>query len=294
MLTPSEIAIDKPHAPRPSRRAWLACAALACANPAWAWSDRPKRTTTQLRVGGTGAAKVALQRLTSDWQREQGVELQVMPELGSTGGIAALLAGGIDVAMSNRPPRASDGAIQGLRVLEYARTPFALAVHHRLGVQELSLGEVAALFAEGAARFPNGARARPVLRSPSAGASDKMRALSPQIAIAYDRALLRRGMLHAATDTEAAELIEQVPGAFAGLTLAQLLQEGRPHVALHIDGRAPTLAHLASGRWPHGRLMYAIARADSPAVAHGLLDHLRSPRSRALLLAGGYLPWPPT
>lgn len=271
----------------PLRRALLSCAALAAAG-------RLQAQGKPLRVGGTGAGLAGLPRLLGTGGPGSALPgvagLHLLPEMGSTGGIAAVLAGHLDLALSNRPPRPEEGAERTLRSVEYARTPFVVAVHESLRLRSLGMVDLAGLFGELEARFPNGRRARPILRSPQAGASDMMRALSPRVASAYDNALQRRGMLRAATDPEAADLLDRVPGAFAGLTLAQLLVEQRPFVALAIDGRAPTLDNLLAGRWAHHRPLFAIARADGPAAAHRVVDHLASPAVRRELLATGHLP----
>jgi phosphate transport system substrate-binding protein len=275
----------------PLRRALLGGAVLACAGAALAQGER-------LRVGGTGAGLAGLPRLLdqggSAWGRPAGPpSIQLLPEMGSTGGIAALVERHIDLALTNRPPRPEEGGERSLRSIEYARTPFVVAVHQNLGLQALRMPELARLFGDGAALFPHGRRARPILRSPSAGASDMMRGLSPEVAAAYDQALQRRGMLRAATDPEAADLLDRVPGAFAGLTLAQLVLERRPFVALAIDGIAPTLGNLFSGRWAHHRPLYAVVRADGPAAAQRVIDHLGSTAVERELLATGHLPGRP-
>lgn len=79
------------------------------------------------RIGGTGSALGGMQLLADAFmQSHPGTEIAVLPSLGSGGGIKALRAGAIDIAVSSRPPKDTKRA-PGMVDLEYARTPFVFA-----------------------------------------------------------------------------------------------------------------------------------------------------------------------
>lgn len=244
-----------------------------------------------VRVGGTGSGVGGLRLVAEAFSRLQGAPaVEVMPAFGSAGGIAALIEGRIEIALSNRQPNAAESARAPFKTQEYARTPFVMAVHRNLGLQSLTGAQFAALYAEGAATFPNGQRARPVLRLPQEIDSRLVSALVPTAGLPHEAAQLRKGMLRAATDAEAAELLETVPGAFAASTLAQIESERRPFVALIIDGRTPTTAALGTGQYPHFKPLYAITRADAPAGATRFVDFLLSEAAQSVLAQHGHLP----
>lgn len=220
-----------------------------------------------------------------------GNKLEVLPALGSAGGISALIAGKLELALSNRPPNAKELAEDaGLKATEYARTPFVVAVHRDLGVTALSASALAALYADGTAAYPNGKRARPVMRLNESTDTGLLKSSSPEVAAAVALASVRRGMLNASTDSEAADMAEKVPGAFAVSTLAQIESERRPLVALAIDGKVPSSANLASGLYPYGKTLYLVAGAKANATAQQFIACVSSPAARKLLSAHRHLP----
>jgi phosphate transport system substrate-binding protein len=97
-------------------------------------------------------------------------------------------------------------------------------------------------------------------------------------------------MLRAATDTEAADFVEQVPGAFAATTLAQIASERRNLVALRIDGRAPSVEALAAGRYPFYKSLFIIHRVDAHVDVGQFVDFVLSETGQGILAAHGHLP----
>lgn len=267
--------------------AWVAlCGALFAL-----WVPNMVGASDVVRVGGTGSGVGGMRLVAEALARQPGpVAVEVLPAFGSAGGIAALIEGRLDVAVTNRLPNAAESARAGFKVQEYARTPFVMAVHRNLGLQAMTGAQFAALYAEGAAVYPNGQRARPVLRLPEEIDSKLVAALVPAAGPTHEAAQARKGMLRAATDAEAAELVDKVPGAFAASTLAQIESERRPFVALTIDGRAPTTAALASGQYPHFKPLYLITRANADARTARLVDFVLSDAGQSVLAAHGHLP----
>ena len=270
----------------PSRRRslLLATAALAfCVSPSRA------ALVGVVRVNGTGSGTGGMRVLGRAFMdAHPGVMVEVQPALGSSGGISALLAGQIDVAVSNRLPRDAERA--RLVAVEYARTPFVIAVSRDLGVKALSTEQLAGLYEAGAVTFPNGRRARPVLRTSDAADTELVKSMSPVVAAALAQAAQRRGMLDANTDTEAADLLESTPGAFGASTLALIESERRALVALTLDGKVPSVDHLASGAWPFFKHLYLITTTSPSAEAQAFAAFVQSATGRQLLRSHGHLP----
>ncbi len=249
------------------------------------------RAETRLRISGTGSGTGGMQILANTYMRAHpGVRIEVLPAIGSGGGIRAVIDGRLDLAVSNQPANDKETAQRPLQSLPYARTPFVVAAHRELGVRALSLDQLAGLYADGGASFPNGKRARPVLRLADATDTELLKAFGPQVRAAVERAMTRRGMLDAATDTECADLIERTPGAFGPATLAQIESEKRPLVALTIGGLEPTLANLASGRYPHQKRLVLVLPTQPAAAVQRFADYVQSPAARQLLAAAGHGP----
>ena len=274
-----------------ARRAVLGTWGALCGAMFALWLPNVAEASDALRVGGTGSGVGGMRLVAEALARQPGAPaVEVLPAFGSAGGIAALIEGRLDIAVTNRLPNAAESARAGFKVQEYARTPFVMAVHRNLGLQALTGAQFAALYAEGAAVYPNGQRARPVLRLPEEIDSKLVAALVPAAGPPHEAAQARKGMLRAATDAEAAEMVEKVPGAFAASTLAQIESERRPLVALTIDGRVPTTAALASGQYPHFKPLYLIVRANANVRTQRFVDFLLSDAGQTVLAAHGHLP----
>ena len=243
-----------------------------------------------LRINGTGSGTGGMQLLAEAYmQANPTLRVVVAPAIGSTGGIRALLDGKLDVALSNREPNEAERARAALTSVEYARTPFVVAVHKNVGIAALTGAQLAALFEPGAT-YPSGQRARPVLRSSDATDTKLFQSMAPGLVAAVDAAAARRGMLEAATDTEAADMVQQTAGAFAASTLALIATERRPFVALAIDGREPTVDSLALGRYPYHKRLFVITHKTPAQGVAAFMAFVRSPAAQALLRANGHLP----
>lgn len=244
-----------------------------------------------VRINGTGSGTGGMLRVAQAFmQAHPNVKVEVQPALGSSGGISALIAGQIELTVSNRQPKDSELAQLPMQSTEYARTPFVVAVSRDLGLTALSASQLAALFAEGAATYPNGKRARPVLRLSDATDTDLLKSFSPEVAAAVDAASKRRGMLSANTDNEAANLVEHTAGAFAVSTLALIESEKRPLTALTIDGRVPSVASLIDGSYPYYKSLWMIVGANAGAQTKLFAGFVQSAPGQAVLRACGHAP----
>lgn len=262
--------------------------ALCCA---LAWLAQGAFAQSVVRVSGTGSGTGGMRLLAQAFmQANPAVRIDVQPALGSSGGISAVMAGQIELAVSNRPAKPAELATMPLLSIEYARTPFVVAVHKDLGLSALTSVQLAALYAEGAATFPNGKRARPVLRRSDETDTQTLKSFAPEVAAAVDAAMTRRGMLTADTDSEAADLVERTAGAFAASTLAQIESERRPLIGLTIDGKTPTVAHVLDGSYPFHKPLYLIVNPQAALDTKRFAAFVQSAPGRALLRAHGHAP----
>jgi phosphate transport system substrate-binding protein len=272
----------------PPPRLWLRLAALAWllslglfVMPA-AWADT-------LRFGGTGSAIGTLKRLALAYQQiEPGFQLALVPNLGSSGGAKAVASGAIQLGAISRPLKPEEAAA-GLRAVAYGRTAFVLA-SSRAGLQGLSLREAADLIAGRQNRWPDGQPVRLVLRPPSDADSALLASFSPEVNAALALAQAREGMVLAMTDQEAVDAIERLPGGLGTASMSLLLSEQRRAQALALDGVAPTLAHVESGRYPFVKTMQLVLRADAPPAVTRFVTFIGSPAGRRVLAETGHVP----
>jgi len=264
------------------RRRWLAALPLAAA--ALRSAAQGRAAEPGLRVGGTGAGLGVLQRLAETLPPLRAT--QWVPSLGTGGGLKALAAGAIDVALSARH-LAEDERAKGLVARALFRTPVVWAAHAQVPVRRVSGAELAALYAGGTPAWRDGPPVRLVLRPPSDADTALARSLSPAMADAVPLAHNRAGVLHAATDGEASEAIERIPGSLGITTLGLLLAERRKVHVLALDGVEPGLATLANGRYPLAKTVYAVTRGTPAGAAADWLRALGGPEAAAALAALG-------
>lgn len=242
-----------------------------------------------LRITGTGT-DLGTFRLLGEAYRKLSPQtaIDVLPSLGSTGGIKAVLAGALEIGLSGRPLKPEEEA-GGAKARPYARTPLALVVAERSPLRSLSRKDLVGYYSGAIRRWPDGTPVRLVMRPATDVDTSELMALSPEVSEAVSGALSREGMIIAATDQEAADLLEQTPGAFGVTTLALVRAERRALRPLSLDGVEPTPANLASGRYPLVKTLYYVVGArPSPAVT-AFLDFLGTAAARQILEDTGHL-----
>ncbi len=185
------------------------------------------RAEEVLRVSGTGASLGTLRRLLGAFERANpGHRLQLLPSVGSSGAVAAVANGALDVGISARPLEPAEQAL-GLTALAYARTPLLFAVGPRTGVRGITTGELVRIYRGELKTWPNGERVRLVMRPRTDVDSALLRAISPEMAAAMDVAFTLEGLLLAVTNQECDEILSRTPGS------------NRPHVARRDHDRRP-------------------------------------------------------
>lgn len=244
-----------------------------------------------VRLGGTGSAIATMQRLGQAFQKvDPTFRLEIVPNLGSSGGVKALRQGATQLAAISRPLKAEEAA-SGLLAVDYGRTPFVLASTVP-GVKGLALREVAEIYAGRRTQWANGTPVRLVLRPATDGDNAQLASFSEDVRAALALAMGREGMVVAMTDQETVDAIERLPGGLGTASLALLTSERRRAVPLAIDGVEPSLENLANGRYLHAKTMMLVLRADATPATRRFVDFVSSEPGRKLLTELGHLPPP--
>lgn len=243
---------------------------------------------TLLRFGGTGSAIGTVAALAKAYKAvDPAFDLELVPNLGSSGGIKALQTSAIQIAAVSRPLKPAE-ADAGLTALAYGRTPFVV-VTTEPGQQGASREQLADLYAGRQAQWSAGRVVRIVLRPPSDGDSELLASFSPQIRAALTQANAREGMVVALTDQEAVDAVERLPGGLGTASLSLLISEQRRAKPLAIDGVEPTLANLAAGRYPYAKTMALVIRADASDSVRGFVKFVVSEQGRKVLHELGHI-----
>jgi phosphate transport system substrate-binding protein len=240
-----------------------------------------------LRAGGLGAVTRLLPVLAAGFAAKQASALEVIPSLGSSGGLRALAEGALDIAVSGRPLNAGE-LKQGMRVVLAMRTPFVMVTSHPKP-NGLNSAEIAEVFRAEKSTWADGSLIRVILRPKSDSDTPILGGMFPGMASALESARTRQDVTVAATDQDNADAAEQIPGSLTGSTLTQIKTEQRPLRLLSIDGVTPSLEALDSGAYPFSKTIYFILPAKNNPSAEAFVAFLRSPAGQAILHDGGNL-----
>ncbi|MGE5188907.1 MAG: PstS family phosphate ABC transporter substrate-binding protein [Gemmatimonadota bacterium] len=266
-------------------RGWAAAVvvALLAAGPGSA-------AAATIRISGTGGAVQTFRILARAFQKSRpDVAVAVLPNIGSSGGIRAVLAGKLDIGLSARPLNDAESG-RGIVARAYARTPMVFAAYRNVRTGGLTSTEVAEIYSGSRSRWEDGKRIRLVLRPPSDSDIPLLQSMSPAMSEAVAGALRREGMTVAMTDQDAADVIERVPGAFGAVTLAIVLSERRAIRIVALDGIVPSLRTMGDGSYPHAKTFYVVTKRGVPPAVRAFLDFVRSPEGAAILSENGQAP----
>lgn len=241
----------------------------------------------RLRIGGSGGALASLQQLAQAFQKNHAaVNIVIVPSLGSSGGIKAVLAGAIDLAAIGRSLKEAERA-QGAIATDYGRTPFVFATATRMNISAISLNELIGIYSGELQTWPDGRAVRLVLRPESESDTDITKSLSPAMNQAVKAALARPGMVIEPTDQASADSLESIPGAIGTITLAQIISEKRALRPLTLNGVIPSLQTLADGRYPHSKTFSLVSTSGASPLARQFINFVRSPAGQRILEKNG-------
>jgi phosphate transport system substrate-binding protein len=241
-----------------------------------------------IRIGGTGSALGTMSLLADAFRKTQPQStIVVVPSLGSGGGVMALQAGAIDIALTSRPLNASERN-PAFVASEYARTPLVFATAKRTNVTAITTPELVAMYAGERKTWPDGRVLRLVLRPDTESNTEILKSISPQMKQAVTAAQVRSGMIMARTDKENADSIETIPGALGTTTLAQIISEKRALQVMTFDGMTPDTGALADGKYNYYKPLFMVTALQPNALTRQFVVFVNSNAGRDILLANGH------
>lgn len=242
-----------------------------------------------LTIGGTGSALGTMKRLGEMFvEQNPGIHINVLPSLGSGGGIKALSAGAIDIAVSARPLKPAEAAI-GLRGQVYGVTALVFATGEGTEQTALTQRELVAIYGGDQKAWADGSPIRPVLRPEVETDTQLISAHIDGMAGAFNTARTQPAIPVLTTDQDTADALESIPGALGPSTLSLILSEGRALKPLALDGVMPNEASLADGSYPLTKTFYLVTRSEAREAVTRFVAFTRSERGRQILRDNGHL-----
>lgn len=236
-----------------------------------------------IKVGGSGGGLILFDILGAGFaKQEQSVRMEVIPSLGSAGGISAVAAGALDVAVSWRKLNAKEATLPVMEA-DFLETPYVFVTSHPK-IEALRSEDLPKIYSGEVAAWPDGSPLRLILRPKSDANSIYMAKNIPGITEAFEKILKRSDIPSAATDTDNIALADTVEGSFAGMSLLQLRSASHNKLrALSLDAIKPSVSTMRDRSYPHVLKMYLmVSRTPSPAVSR-FLTYLRGPEAEAII-----------
>ena len=255
--------------------------------PAAGQAQHPDHAATRIRMRGSGSALGTLQLLADAFKKiHPQANFVIVPSLGSGGGLKALQAGAIDLAVISRPLKDSERG-PGVMATEYARTPVVFAVAVTTNVSAITTPELVSIYAGELKTWADGRQLRLVLRPDDESDTEIVRSMSPAMSQAVTAAHARQGMITALTDKANAESLETIPGVLGTTTLAQIISEKRDLRPLALDGVSPSLSTLADGKYRYYKPFFTVSGPWTPPSAPQFAAFVRSASGRDILEKNG-------
>jgi len=249
-----------------------------------------------IRIGGTGIGTLLIQRvLDANPKSRRNVQaMAVKPPLGSNGGLRALAAGKIQIAVVSIPSSDPENTIiaDNSRSFPWTRTPFVFTGRGIVSGYGLTRSLVADIYSGRVTEWPGGEQIRLVTRTDRESDTRQLRTISAEIDAAVTAARKRIGMPFAENDIDNQDLLEKTPGSFGTLGLGQLLLTQSALKSATLDGVVPTTENLLAGTYRVAKPLYLVVGKSPSAATVEFVQYLRSPEVLKIIERFGFVPMP--
>lgn len=250
----------------------------------------PVKAASTLLIGGSGADLGTMKLLGKEFTKlYPNIKVKVLPSLGSGGGVKALMANRLDLAVTSRELKAKEKR-PNIQSLLYANTPFVFVSTPDYANQSVTIETLQKIYEGSQPFWPDGRQARAILRPPSDSDSKLLKSYLPGFSQALKNAYQRRAKLVAFTDQESADAVIRIPGAVGTSVLCLVKSEGRNLSPLTIDGVEPTVENLKNGRYKMKKPLYAVVSTDPATKVQNFLSFLQSDIGQKILSDTGHEP----
>jgi phosphate transport system substrate-binding protein len=248
----------------------------------------PFAHANKLRIGGTGAALGTMRILADAFMRNHpSTSIEILPSLGSGGGIKALAAGSINLAVSSRELK-DDERAKGLRSQAYGKTAVVYATPSSNTVTGVTGTELTAIFSGTQITWSNGDQVRPILRPKVETDTKLAESHIPGMREAHESARGRSAVPLYFTDQEAASALERIPGFVGTMSLSLIISEQRQLKALALDGHVASPQSIADDSYPITKTLCFVLPAKPNQVTKDFFDFAFSEEGRAILENTGH------
>jgi len=248
---------------------------------------------TEIRVGGTGVGTLVLDRLAESYQvvSPDVAVRPVHPPLGSLGGLRALSAGVLDVAVVSLSPgqqlvplhAASDEGTP------WVATPMVFTGRDLPAGTKLTLNQVNDIYLGKTTHWPKGGLIRLVTRPKEETDTKILKEASKDMAQATEQAMARLGLSVAENDLVNQQMLERTPGSFGMIALGQIKLSGSSLKPASLNGIEPSVANLRAGTYPLSKPLYIVVSRSAGPQVKAFAQYLKAPATLRMLEQNGFI-----
>lgn len=236
-----------------------------------------------INIGGSGGGLVLFDILGASFAKhDPSGRIEIIPSLGSAGGISAVAAGVIDVAISWRKLNAKETLLPVMEA-EILETPYVFdTTHPKIGT--IRTDDLPKIHSGDVAAWPDGSPLRLILRPKSDANSIYVTKNIPGMPEAFEKVLRRRDIPSAAPDTDNIALADKIDGVLAGMSLLQLRSSDHSRLrALALNEIQPSISSMRDGSYPYVLQMHLmVSRTPSPLVER-FLKYLKGSEAESII-----------
>lgn len=226
-------------------------------------------------VAGTGVGIAPMRLLATQYNHDNPTASRVLvpASIGSGGGLRALDAGAIDVAIVAKLPATSDALVPH----HFARVPLIFASGTK--TPTLTLDEIAQIYHGERERWPDGTSIVPLYRESTDSSLALITENTPALADALAPPSSSEPGIVLQTDQQMLDALERVEGSIGFIDIGTASSSDHAIESL--------LAEDASSTWSHD--LHILHAAAPRAAVQDFIDYVRSDRARNLLESKGYV-----
>lgn len=241
-----------------------------------------------LIIGGTGGALGAISKLAEVYkQANPAIGIRVLPSLGSSGGVRALAAGRVDIALTARPLKDGERSAE-FQMVPYAKTAVVLVTPDSNPASDITVENLVRIVSGETPEWPDGTPVGLVIRQEHDSETLVLESMSPHMAAALEKARKRPGVPVGHSVQNTADLIQSHKGGLGTSSLAAILSENRPLKSLSLNGIKPTEENIRTGKYKYTETFFLIFNKQAHDGVMGFVNFIRSPAGAEILRQTGH------
>lgn len=245
---------------------------------------------TRLVFAGSGSNLPIVRVLAKEFQKSHpGVSIEVPASIGSTSAIRAAADGAVALGLISRPLKDNEKGL-GLTTVDFARTPLIIGVHPSVPDNDITFAELLDIYRGKKNRWKDGREIIVLTREPGDSSIEVLDKGVPGFREVYDESQKAKRWTTLLKDLAMNEALVKTPDAIGLSDLGAITLERHAIKPLKVNGVAPTLKNLETGRYPlHKTLTFIFRKEKLHPAAREFLDFTRSKEGKRILKASGYL-----